>query len=274
MNITLKQYYDRANEIQKNISDSNFSLINLCNSDNYMNELLIMEQYLEDTIKIIKNTKKKIFEQQHINKQIIEIIQEPLYTENAIINKDLFPNDNKKIIEINSIEEIPENPLYWIKPLKQYAINIGGLILRGNIGTIYNNNITKLNKNIPNLIYCKDKNTCKKILSGKLCKYYHDPQELYYLKTAGLITSNFMELQSKSRNFINTSWIYTEYPENSSNSNMRHFGSYDTLVEFIQLAKLENNPNINLKYMNYADQCIHDILVMYSLYANGLYKSK
>jgi hypothetical protein len=273
MNISLKQYSDRAIEIQQNISDSNFSLINICNSDNYLNELITMEQYLNDTLNNIKIAKKKIINQQKLNKEIINVIKEPLYTENATIDKTIFSTDNSKIIEVNFIEEIPETNIYWVSSIKQYAINIGGLILRGNIGTIYNSNIIKLNNNIHNLIYCKNHNSCKKILSGKLCKYYHDPQDLYYLKSIGLINSNLFDLQSQPRNFINTSWIYTDYPEKSSNTNMRHFGSRDSLLDYIQLAKLEKNSKNKIKHINYADQCIHDFLVLYSLYINGLYKN-
>jgi hypothetical protein len=75
-----------------------------------------------------------------------------------------------------------------------------------------------------------------------------------------------------TRNFINTSWIYTEYPENPSNANMRHFGSRESLSQVIQLAKIEDNPRMHKYCKNYADQCIHDILVMYAMHSNGLFQ--
>lgn len=272
MDATLQQYYARAAEIKQNIADENYTLITA--TDNYVAELTTMQQYLEDTLATIKTTKAEVIKQQQQNKNIINHIHKPIYTQNCNLNLELFGMKSMKIVKVNSVADVQETPLYWIAPLKQYAINIGGMLLRGNVGKIYNSVAVAKNPTLPNLIYCRHRNSCDVLLAGKVCKYYHDPQELYYLKLAGLIDSKLLDAQLHPRNFINTSWIYTDYPEKPSNSNMRHFGSADTLFQYIQLAKLEDNVKTNQKFINYADQCMHDILVMFAIYSNDLFRQK
>jgi hypothetical protein len=241
--------------------------------DSYISEISIMQQYLEDTLSAVKVARDALLKAQKKKDVILnkDIIGQQLYSEDAVLDQKIFtavkPNH---IIEVTSLRDIPEYPIYYIKPYKQYALNIGGLILRGNIGNIYNSNIVSKNNTLPNLKHCKHNNNCAKLLSGNLCKYYHDPAELIELKYSGLISEALYAEQCTPRNFINTSWIYTEYPERASNLNMRHFGSRDTLPHYISLAKIEDNPRSATYYQNYADQCMHDILVMYALYANGL----
>jgi hypothetical protein len=273
MQHTLHQYCVRANEICKNVAIGNETLVNLAHIDSYISEINIMQQYLEDALSAVKVAREALFKAQK-KKDIIlnqDIIGQSLYSDDAVLDQKIFTEvKSNRIIEVANLRDIPECPIYYIKPYKQYALNIGGLILRGNIGNIYNSNMVSKNNTLPNLTYCKHKNHCTKLLSGKSCKYYHDPADLVELKNSGLISESLYTNQCKPRNFINTSWIYTEYPEKASNLNMRHFGSRDTLSHYISLAKIEDNPRFSIYYHNYADQCIHDILVMYALYANGL----
>lgn len=271
MDIPLSKYRLRTIEIDNNISNNNLTLLTLVDISTYINEINIMQQYIEDTLSLIKNTHEKLIKLQLTNNLLIEgLITKPLYTKNNTLKMELFDSNKSNIIKVNAITDIPETSLYWIESLQQFAINIGGMVLRGNIGNIYNSNRINRNSSIGNVIYCKHKNSCDSLLSGKVCKYYHDPVDLLNLKISGLINTIQLEQQRQPRNFINTSWIYTEYPEQHSNSNMRHFGSLDTLNHSIQLIKLQPSSRNNIKCKNYADQCIHDILVCYALYTNGL----
>lgn len=273
MDITLHQYYNRINEIKNNYADG----ITYIQSDELfsnMQELSIMQSYLEDIVSIIRNLKQDLNIKYNKIKDIVtEKSDFKTYNDLSIDNTILFGNNKtNNIIEVQSISDIPKSPIYWIKPINQYAINLGGLILRGNIGNIYNYNyIKKIGiNNFKNLIYCKHENNCPDLLSGKICKYYHDPIYLLSLKDLGILSNQKYNEILKSKNHINTSWIYTEYPEKNSNANMRHFGSYDTLKHFIQLAKIEKTKRIKTYIQNYKDQCIHDILVLIALYNNEL----
>jgi hypothetical protein len=274
MDATLQKYCARSLEIKNNISSNNCTLINMTNINNYLAEITTMQQYLNDTLSIVKSTYNELINKQVQQNKISQpnIIQEKIYTDELVINNKYFNEPSTKIIEVNSLLDIPETSIYWVSSLKQYAVNIGGMMLRGNIGNIYNETILLKNKQIPNMVYCKYNNSCEKVLSGRFCKYYHDPYELHKLKIAGIIKQEQLDKQHNFRNYINTSWLYTEYPEKPSNANMRHFGSRDTLKQFIQLSKIEDNPKINTYCKNYADQCIHDILVMYAMHNNGLFK--
>jgi hypothetical protein len=272
MDATLTQYSTRIAEIKQSISYVSTILPAFANIENYLVELTIMQQYLEDTLSQIKELNTELMQRKSIKNTIVQspnIINSKLYTDDAVLNYDLFLRSTNKIIPVNNIHDIPETPLYYISGLNQYAINIGGMLLRGNIGNIYN--ICKIANNptdITNLVYCKHKNQCKRLLSGLFCKYYHDPAELQQLKDSGMISATTYKSQNKPRNFSNTSWIYTEYPENSSNENMRHFGSRDTLRQYIQLAKIQKNSRTVQYKKNYADQCMHDILVLFSMHSN------
>lgn len=274
MQTPLEQYKTRITEILQNVSCASTTLSNLAALDNYIAEINIMRQYIEDTLQEIKNAYVTLLQKKTIKNSIVEngLITQPLYNADLSLNYDLFPKSFSKIIRVDRLEDVPDTPIYYIPSIRQYVINIGGMVLRGNIGNIYN---TKMLNNHPimaqNLIYCRHKNKCEKLLSGKLCKHYHDPAELLQLKQSGLISASLFRDQNRPKNYANTSWIYTEYPESAANENMRHFGSGDSLRQYIQLAKIQQNPRNNIYIQNYADQCIHDILVMYALHANELY---
>jgi hypothetical protein len=260
MNITLEKYLDRINEINNNYKQINF--INLTEVDSNINELNTMLKLLNKLFDNIQITKNKL--NKYKNNDIINLSYNK---NNLFLNKELISTDNNNIIYIDDITEIPITPIYWIHSIKQFGINLGGMILRGNIGNIYNKNIILKNNNLSNIMYCNKQNKCINILNQKYCKFYHDPLDLIILKNNGTITEEFYNKQILPRNFINTSWIYTDYPEKKNNSNMRLFGSVDTLEHFIKLSKLIDE-DINKK--NYMDQTMHDILVLYLLYINNL----
>ena len=274
MDATLTQYSTRIAEIKQSISYVSTILPAFANIENYLVELTIMRQYLEDTLSQIKELNTELMQRKSIKNTIVQspnIINSKLYTDDYVLNYDLFSKSTNKIISVDNVHDIPETPLYYISGLNQYAINIGGMLLRGNIGNIYNSGkITNNSTNITNLVYCKHKNQCQKLLSGQLCKYYHDPTELLQLKDSGVISATTYKSQNKPRNFSNTSWLYTEYPEKARNEHMRHFGSGDTLGQYIQLLKIQDNKRIALYKKNYTDQCMHDILVLFAMYSNQL----
>jgi hypothetical protein len=175
---------------------------------------------------------------------------------------------------VDNIYELPKCDLHWVKNINQFAVNINGVIFRGNVGNIYNKNTIQSNANTDQTIICKNKNKCKTLLNGKMCKFYHDPLDLVHLLYKQKITQEIFDVyKSQNRNFINTTWVYTDLPCNKKNINMRHFGSRDLLSNEFELMKI-NNTNINNHMIsNYQHQTIHDILVILGLNSNGLLDS-
>lgn len=259
MDITLHQYSNRIQEISNNYQQVNF--INLTELDHNLNELNVMLKLLNTVSQQIQLIKLKL------NKYKQQDIVTMSYTDKLTIAEELIPKNKKNIICVENIIDIPQTPLYWVNSTKQYAINLGGMILRGNIGKIYNKNIILKNNNLSNIIYCNKGKNCPNILKEQYCKFYHDPLELLELKNNCEISEKFYCQQIAPKNFTNTSWIYTDYPEKSNNLYMRTFGSGDTLAHYIKLAKLTGDP---INKSNYSDQTIHDILVLYALHLNGL----
>ncbi len=270
MECSLLDYSNRINEIKNNFKNG-ISFIQTDELFNNIQELSVMQAYLDDVMRSIKLLKQDLHVKYEKMKVIVSETPNTNTYNNTYIATDIFES-KQHIIEVESVDDVQSSPIYYIKPLKQYAVSIGGMVLRGNIGNIYNSNM--INKigyaNFKDLMYCKHENKCPDILNGKICKYYHDPLQLQELERAGLITTTRLNIMIKTKNHLNTSWIYTDYPEHKNNIHMRHFGSRDTLDQFIQLAKIDKTKRITGYIRNFKDQCIHDILVLFTVYNNGL----
>lgn len=178
---------------------------------------------------------------------------------------------NVKIVD--NINNVPNTPLYWVSNINQYVIHINGVIFRGNIGNIYNKNHIKKNKIAHQIAICKHGNSCQTVLNSSICKFYHDPIELLKLvKTKKITRDTFNEYKKLRRNFLNTSWIYTELPHSTGNNLMRQFGSRNTLKHEFDLIKI-NNINANeITIDNFRHQCMHDFLIVMGLNQYGLLK--
>ena len=220
-----------------------------------------------------KNKKNKSYSELYkIHNELKKLQQEIL---NILpINSTYIKSSNKNIIDnlpinvniVNDINDIPDNPLYWVSNINQFAISINGVIFRGNIGNIYNKHHIHNNENIKQTIICKFHNECPNLINNKICKFYHDPYEILDLLNFGEITKElFDKYKNLHRNFINTSWIYTDNQKNKKNINMRHFGSKDSLSNDFDLMKLNNSKSVTTHINNYKHQTIHDILTIIGL---------
>ena len=276
MDLTLKQIIDRTDEIHRQVD----RLDNSSNIYELIKDLDLMFRQLKSVgskvsnIYNICNNKHKTITREYkkeektkpdenwtcINRQINS------YTTHGNLTKNI--KINVKII--SDIGEIPNMPLYWVSNINQFAIQLNGVIFRGNIGNIYNSNDIKMDTKLENnqIVICKYGSNCKNIADGKICKFFHDPLDLLQLVNAGKMTAELYNIyKEKIRNFVNTSWIYTEFPNNYNNSSMRHFGSRNVLHHELDLMKLNNNYK---EIDNFRHQCIHDILVVMGLNQYGL----
>ncbi len=130
-------------------------------------------------------------------------------------------------VEVESIGDIPINKLYYIKPLKQYAINIAGVLVRGNIGTIKNKN----DKNIK----CLMGKNCNRI---KKCTFYHPPEDY--------IANNIKDFVDE-RNFTPSSWLY--------GTNKRQVGDKNNLLDDLYKSNIDREVELR------EGQLVHDILI-------------
>jgi hypothetical protein len=167
-------------------------------------------------------------------------------------------------IQATVTHHAPCTNLAWIDELGQYSININNMILRGNIGNIYDKRIiNKSNVHTHQVTHCIYGNECRNVVSQKYCKYFHDPMDLLQLKKQGSISEEYFQSMIRLiRNFSNTAWLYTS--NNSINRNLRCVGSAATLDNDIASLMLNNDRKNIIE--NYKQQVMHDILVLLVLH--------
>jgi hypothetical protein len=142
------------------------------------------------------------------------------------------------VTTVNTLDDIPDVRLFWVSSIHQFAIRICGLVIRGNIGEIYQT--LRNNRNVRNTIQCRHGKQCRII--GR-CGYYHDPVDIPEDMRSGEI-----------RNYTNGSWVYTSESLNEKNRMMRHIGNRSTLsTDMISIADSEVSM--------WNDQTIHCLLV-------------
>lgn len=151
--------------------------------------------------------------------------------------------DMKSFEVVQNINEIPISKLYYVKQLKQYAININGMIIKGDLANINNGNHSQL---------CKKGIKCKNIIN---CKYWHDPEDFIKLK---------IPIPQIKRNLKPSSWLYMSKPNNRYG---RHVGNAETLNNDIALLKKTNYKN---EVSNREYQLIHDLIIYITLQKNNL----
>lgn len=217
MDNTLNSYISRSEEILHCDLHNNEKKFK-----KYDNEYKTMISFLESTVKKIKDDRANFWD-----------------------------TNNKKLDYTSKIINLDEET-------NQYYCDIDGLKLRGNIGHIYDRKILQNDRiKAHQVVPCNKKNLCKNILQQSYCKFYHDPADLLILKENHVITSEYYQTAIKyTRNFSNTSWIFSPDP----NKYMRSFGSLSTLDNDLKLLELRDSKEDEIK--NYKAQVMHDILIL------------
>ena len=95
---------------------------------------------------------------------------------------------------VDNINEVPNIPLYWVSNIGQYAIQVNGVLFRGNIGNIYNKTNSRTDKSTNQTVICKYGNKCKNILDESGCVFYHDQLDLLLLYDNNQISQEFFEI--------------------------------------------------------------------------------
>jgi hypothetical protein len=282
MDLTLNQIIKKVNDIHFQINKLDFS-VDTNKIKSHILELQNIEKQISSVFMKVSNIINICSNKSDISKLDKKVSNDTDWTYlNDISNinipsKPIASNISINVKVVNQLDEIPNTNMYWVENINQFAVNINGVILRGNIGNIYNKKHIKKNISTNQTIICKYGNNCKNLTDEKndivkICKFYHDPVVLLEAFKKNKISAEaFEKYKIQTRNFINTSWIYTEFQNTNKNSTMRHFGSKNTLKHELDLMKM-NNPN-NKIIDNYMQQTMHDILVIMGLDKSGLLKN-
>lgn len=235
---------------------------------------------LQTGIKNIQSIAKRMADVSNIVNQLL------LRKKNANIDRDIvdpypterdhavmrvkYPTTPKEIIDdialpitnVNTIAEIPVSHIYYVKDLKQYAINIEGVVVKGNLSNIVEYQTAKTAR-------CEYGTQCKSFakITNKVdnknnnkiheCKYYHDPED--YLQLGLPVPDNNV------RNFTVGSWIYAK-DKRTKTYFARHVGNRATLLADISmLKKIQYREEIS----NREGQLIHDLLIYMALHSKG-----
>ena len=154
--------------------------------------------------------------------------------------REILPGINLPIKTVDRISKIPISYVYYITSLNCYAININGMIIKGDICDILPYGSPKTSLCSYGLI-CKNQNTCQ---------FYHKTDKC-------------------KRAFTPGSWIYNPISARNRPSKYytRHIGNASTLLFDIKmLSKSHYNEEVN----NRETQLIHDLLIYTTLNTNGL----
>lgn len=172
--------------------------------------------------------------------------------------RNLYQYENKEIVKgvtvpvkvVESEKDIQPSPLYYISELKQYAVNINGIILRGNLGNI----VPYQTEHSAN---CEYGTECKSFKKNTICPYYHDPTD--YIKL-GKVPPDII------KNFTVGSWLYSQ-TKNPRTYFTRHLGSKESLIHDLNtLKKVQYLEEIS----NREGQLIHDLIILMILSGRGL----
>lgn len=228
--VNLKTLEEKILQLQSNIKTIQVVALRLANVSNVCTKIKRARSKIEDVPKYIDPYPK---------------------TGDHTILRTAFPKDTQQItkrirlpiVRVEQLEDIPMHPLYYIEQYKQFAINVNGIILRGNIGNLEEYQGHKTAR-------CEYGAQCTSINN---CKYYHDPTD--YKK----------DIVPQTRNFTVGSFIYTRNL-NPKTYYARHVGSLDTLEQDISKLKTRQfRDEMNTRQ----DQLMHDLLILLVLHSLG-----
>jgi hypothetical protein len=249
MDRTLNEYVMRAN----NIKDINFKNLTNTKKITIQNELKYMLANIEKT----QNHLKDVLNSLKVENQITG--------EYTLVDKsqpDSILLAENKVKYINSREELKKikNGIFYIPEINQFCIKINNMELFGNFGNIFDKRLL-YNDNIVahQVMPCESGNSCRNILNEKYCKFWHDPKQLVVLKKNKIISSEYYYKTIKlTRNFANTSWLYSSDFKKSDNK--RYIGSKSSIINDIRLCKIMDNYKEQIA--NIKAQIVHDIIFL------------
>ena len=156
MDLTLKQIIDRTDEIHRQVDrlDNSVSIYELIKDlDSMFRQLKSVGSKVSNIYNICNNKHKTITQEY---KKEEKSTPDENWTRisrkinSYTTNKNLTKNIKINVKIVSDINEIPNTPLYWVSNINQFAIQLNGVIFRGNIGNIYNSNDIKMDTRLEN----------------------------------------------------------------------------------------------------------------------------
>lgn len=286
MDITLRDYLAAADSIQNNVIKANMRAEDLSRDMISLRTGIKMIQAVAKKMADVSNMIQQVID--YSNHQYTRIDPYPRSDSHAVV-RYLYPEEERPVsythanikLNVKSVRDTPDIPtsaLYYIKDLDQFAININGVVIKGNVGNVadYGSERTAwceygtCCKAFQNAIQGRsaDKSADKSAKesarpkSNFACHYYHPPED--YIR-AGAPIEKYHEAH---RNFTAGSWITanTLNAKKQSKHFMRHIGSLDTLASDLHtMQKRQYHDEVATR----EDQLIHDLLIYMILIRNG-----
>jgi hypothetical protein len=259
MDITLREYLRQTDEIHSQIEKYGICI----KTEDLENKIKLLKQH----IKTIQSIAKRMADVSNVANEIIlhrkpigtcrQINPYPTSNDHAVLRMtdpeskiEILPDIELPVHIVSKIEHIPVSSLYYIEDLKQFAINIAGVNIKGNLA-----NITEYQGK--NTARCEYGIKCKSFINKTRCKYYHEPED--YIKLG-------LPVPDIQRDFTIGSWIYSKN-KNPRTYFTRHVGSKDTLLLDIKMLK---NIQWVEEVVTREGQLIHDLLIYMILHNKGM----
>jgi hypothetical protein len=228
--------------LQTNIKNIQAVARRMADVSNIINELILQRNAKTTTAKVMPYLDPYPTENDHA----VLRIKYP----DEVDSKEILPDIVIPIKYVEKATDVPVSNLYYVKELKQYAINIAGVTIKGDLA-----NLVPYQER--NSARCEYGIGCKSFAKGKVCNYYHEPED--YLKLKLPIPDDNV------RNFTIGSFIYSN-DKRLKTYYTRHLGSKDMIIHDLRLLKkIQYRDEVN----NREGQLIHDLLIYMILHNRG-----
>ncbi len=234
--LTSKQIEEKITELQSNIKTIQTVAYQLANVSNIATRALHKRN---------KNTTLKPIDPYPTDKDL-----GILKSLNPVESKELVKGISVPVKTVEFTTDIPESSLYYVNETKQYAVNIAGIIIRGDLGNI-------VEYQCENSAHCEYGIDCNSFKTKKQCPYYHQPED--YIKQK-------LPVPERTKNFTAGSWLYSK-TKTPRTYFTRHIGSRDRLIFDLNTIR---TVQYREEIANREGQLIHDLLIYLVLNSRGL----
>ncbi len=257
--LSADQIEEKVIELQSAIKTLQAVSYQLANVSNIANRVVIrkrrarkatMAEVVKGSIAVNSPNDSKEKEKKYIDPYPTETDIGTLRSLNPVESKEIIKGVKLPVHIVETTKDIPVSKMYYVNELKQFAINIEGVVIRGNLSNM-------VDYQTEHSAECEYGVNCKSFETKTECPYYHDPLDYLHHK---------LPIPDRPRNFTIGSWIYSK-KKTPKTYFTRHIGSGDRLIyDLNTLKRVQYREEIS----NREGQLIHDLLIYMILNARGL----
>lgn len=237
MNITLRQYLERADEIHAKALEG-------VDPNEYLEELersIRNIQSVSHRMAFIYNGIKR--KTSAFARKVTKASIEPFPSKDdwRFVSKEvvdgipIVPGIDINATIVATVDDIPNMPLFWVKDTRQFGFQLNGVLFLGNVGNIYSKSFS----NRLRVTNCNKKNC------GASCRFYHNPRT--------------HPKKDPVRNFMSRSFLYTDDMKSRKNRGMRHVGNRNTMAMDMYAMKMMGGAE---EIEMISAQSVHDVLTV------------